>query len=119
VNVTDQSQQVDIRIDQQSMVALLKQMPELTCAPVYAARVLTAEPLHESADRHVRYLQNQMDRVCFPAIRVRPHAASDQHRREQPLERCVVGFLGKYRLTSITTLNDVINSARYVKSGSA
>jgi hypothetical protein len=119
VNVPDESQQVDIRIDQQCVIALLEQVSQLTGTPVYAPGVLAAQPLHESADWHIRYLQDQMDRVCFPAECVRAHAASDQHRREQPLERRVIGFLGENWLTSVTTLNDVINAARYVQSGSA
>jgi len=119
VNVPDQSQQVHVRIDQQGVIALLEQVSELPGAPMHAAGVLTAESLHEPPDRHVGNLQDQMDRVCFPAVGVRTHAASDQHRREQSLERRVVGFFGENRLTCITALDDVIHAARHVKSGSA
>ncbi len=63
VNVPDQSQQVDVRIDQQGVIALLEQVSELAGAPMHAAGILTAESLHEPPDRHVGNLQDQMDRV--------------------------------------------------------
>jgi len=45
------------------VIALLEQVPQLPGTPVYTARVLAAEPLHQAADGHIRYLQDQMDRI--------------------------------------------------------
>src|SRR6185503_4032934 len=45
VQIANQLQQVSLRIDQQSLVALLEQMPRLVLAAMHAPRVLAAEPL--------------------------------------------------------------------------
>ncbi len=119
VQVADQFQQIGIRVEQHGVIALLKQMPGLALAPVYAPRVLAAEPLHEPPYRHVGDLYDQADRIDLPTIGVHSYAAADQHRRQQSLESRVVGWVGKDRLTCIAALDDVVDALRHVKSGSA
>ncbi len=75
VQVADELEQIGVRIDQQRLIALLKQMTRFALAPVHAPRVLAAEPLHEAAHRHVGNLHDHSDRVDFPTERVHAHAA--------------------------------------------
>ena len=77
-----------------------------------------AQVLHEPADRHIRDLQGEVNGVDLPAKRMHACATAREHRSQEPLENCIVGGVGENRLTGVTALDDVINAARFVKSGS-
>ncbi len=118
VDVTDQLQQIRIRIDEQRVITLLEQMARFAVLAVHAARVLTREPLHEPADRHIGNLHCEIYGVGRPAERVQLCPATREHGREQLLERRIVASIGENRLTRVTALNDVVQPAWNMKSGS-
>src|ERR1700749_3275979 len=94
-------------------------MAELPSAPMDASGVLAAEPLHEPSPGHIRDLQDEMDRLLLPAVRVGTNTTSSQHGREKSLERQVIIWPGEDRLGSIAALDDIVHAVRHVKSGSA
>jgi hypothetical protein len=47
-----------------------------------------------------------------------PRTTARKHGRKKPLENRIVGGIGEDRLTGVTALYDVVNTAGYVKSGS-
>jgi len=118
MQIANELQQVCIGINQQRVVALLKEVPTVTLASMDTPGILTAEPLHESSDGHVGDLQDKMDRIYFPTKRMHPRTTAREHGRKKPFENRIVGGIGKDRLTGVTALYDVVNPAGYVKSGS-
>jgi hypothetical protein len=86
---------------------------------MHTPRVLTAEALHETPDRHVGHLQGEMDCINFPTERVHTRSTPGEHRRQQPLEYGVVGGISENGLAGVATLHDVVNASGHMKSGSA
>jgi hypothetical protein len=100
------------------VITLLKEVSTITLPAMHPAGVLAAQALHEPPYRHVSHLQSQVNSIDFPTKRVYASPAARQHGRQELLEDRVIGGVGENRLTSVATLDDVVNAARYMKSGS-
>src|SRR5678815_1414369 len=114
MDIAHQLQQVHVRIDQDRLVALSKEVAGFGGALVDAACVAAGDSLHESTDGNTVDLQREVDRIGCPAVRVQARAGATECRREQTFEELVVLVLGEDRASRATPLDYVVRSSRNV-----
>jgi hypothetical protein len=101
------------------VIALLEQVTRLTMLAMNLARVLTRQTLHESPHWQICNLHSEVNRVFRPVERVHAGSTANHHCRQQLLEGGVVARIGENRLPCVPALNDVVQPAWDMQSGSA
>jgi len=108
VDIAQEHEEVFVDVDKKRVVAVLKQMPCRRDAFLYLASKPRPDPLHQYAEWEVGDLDEQVNVIRHPTIRVNSCARGFQRCRDYLLQGQIVHRSAKQRLLMIATCGHVV-----------
>lgn len=119
MNVSQQSGQIAVGVDQLGFVAPLEQMAGGTQLPVPIPRVARGNTLHDLAQRLVDNLDQQVNMIGHPTERVNTRAESLDNFANNDIERFTISGSGEQPLAMIASQHHMIETTWNMQSRKA
>ena len=111
VDIASQFQKITVTIHEDSLIAPLEEMACSLLPPVDPSSISKREILHAAGQGNITDLQGQMNMVCHKAKCMDAVTEPACSFLKQEVETITVVVVQKHRLATITSKNDVVETA--------
>ncbi|HEY6640549.1 MAG TPA: hypothetical protein VIZ63_00275 [Povalibacter sp.] len=107
MDVAKQLQQVSVSVDNDGVIAFLEQMAGGVQMALNGASVSTRDPQHETPERNITHLHEQVNMVCHQAVGMQPRSESLDHLGSDFVKEISIRRLEEDVLAMVATQRDV------------